>query len=323
MIQVGINGFGRIGRTFYRASIERGAHFQIAAINNPNWTEEMFRHLLKYDTTYGIFEHELKAKLLGEKEPAQLPWGKLGVDIVIESTGRFTERKDAIGHLQAGAKKVIISAPATEPDITLILGVNEEEYQLKHQIISMASCTTNSLAPLVKVLQNEFGIEKGMMSTIHSYTSDQNLQDGSHKDLRRARAAAENIVPTKTGAAKAIFEVVKDLEEKMDGLAFRVPTKTVSVTDLVCLLKKKTTPEELNQLFHQYAQKEMKGILAVVEEPLVSSDFTKNPYSCILDASLTRVIGGDLIKLVAWYDNEWGYACRLVDLVNYLIERGL
>jgi len=323
MIRVGINGFGRIGRTFYRASVERGARFQIAAINNPNWTEEMFRHLLKYDTTYGIFEHELKAKLLGEKEPAQLPWGKLGVDIVIESTGRFTERKDAIGHLQAGAKKVIISAPATEPDITLVLGVNEEEYQPKHQIISMASCTTNSLAPLVKVLQNEFGIEKGMMSTIHSYTSDQNLQDGSHKDLRRARAAAENIVPTKTGAAKAIFEVVQGLEEKMDGLAFRVPTKTVSVTDLVCLLKKKTTAEELNHLFRQYAQKEMKGILAVVEEPLVSSDFIKNPYSCILDASLTRVVGGDLVKLVAWYDNEWGYACRLVDLVNYLIERGL
>jgi len=323
MIRVGINGFGRIGRTFYRASIERGTRFQIAAINNPNWTEEMFRHLLKYDTTYGIFEHELKAKLLGEKEPAQLPWGKLGVDIVIESTGRFTERKDAIGHLQAGAKKVIISAPATEPDITLVLGVNEEEYQPKHQIVSMASCTTNSLAPLVKVLQNEFGIEKGMMSTIHSYTSDQNLQDGSHKDLRRARAAAENIVPTKTGAAKAIFEVVQGLEEKMDGLAFRVPTKTVSVTDLVCLLKKKTTAEELNHLFRQYAQKEMKGILAVVEEPLVSSDFIKNPYSCILDASLTRVIGGDLVKLVAWYDNEWGYACRLVDLVNYLIKRGL
>jgi glyceraldehyde 3-phosphate dehydrogenase len=324
MIKVAINGFGRIGRTFYRAAIERKGNFEIAALNNPGWDEKMFKHLLKYDTAYGIFKPELKAKMLTEKEPENLPWKELGIDIVIESTGKFTKAEDAKKHLKAGAKKVIISAPAEEPDVTIILGVNEEKYDpKKHQIISMASCTTNCLAPMVKILQDKFGIEKGFMTTDHSYTSDQNLQDGSHRDLRRARAAAENIVPTTTGAAKAIFEVVEGLKGKMDGMALRVPTKTVSITDLVCLTKKKTSAEEINKIFEEYAKGEMKGILEVTYEPLVSSDFIKNSASSILDASLTKVLDGNLVKLVAWYDNEWGYSARLVDLVDFMIKKGL
>lgn len=328
MRKVAINGFGRIGRTFYRAAIERQGNFEIAALNNPGWDEKLFSHLLKYDTAYGYFEHQLKAELLGEKEPDKLPWKRLGIDIVIESTGKFTDRSGASGHLKAGAKKVIISAPAEEPDVTIILGVNEEKYDSKkHQIISMASCTTNCLAPMVKILQDKFGIEKGFMTTDHSYTSDQNLQDGSHRDLRRARAAAENIIPTTTGAAKAIFEVVEGLRDKMDGMALRVPTKTVSITDLVCLIKKKTSADEINKIFEEYSKGKMsaKGgeILEVTYEPLVSSDFIKNPHSAILDASLTKVIDGNLVKLVAWYDNEWGYSARLVDLVDLMIEKGL
>lgn len=324
MIKIAINGFGRIGRTFYRAAVEKKANFEIAAVNNPGWTEEMFHHLLKYDTSYGIFNGQLKSKLFYEKEPEKLPWKELKIDVVIESTGRFTKREDAAKHLKAGSKKVIISAPAENPDVTLVPGVNLEVYNPQnHKIISMASCTTNCLAPIVKILQKEFKIEKGFMSTAHAYTADQNLQDGSHKDLRRARAAAENIVPTKTGAAKAIFEVVDGLKDKMDGLALRVPVKTVSVIDLVCLVKKKTDVKTLNQTIERYAKDKMKDILQVTYEPLVSSDFIKNSHSAILDASLTRVIDGNLIKLVAWYDNEWGYACRLVDLVEYIIQKGL
>jgi len=323
-IKIAINGFGRIGRTFYRAAAERESNFEIAAVNNPGWTKEMFEHLLRYDTVYGKFEKKLEAELLGEREPERLPWKKLGVDIVIESTGVFTNREDAAKHLKAGAKKVVISAPAEGPDKTLVMGVNEEEYlPQKDKIISMASCTTNCLAPIVKILQNNLGIKKGAMSTVHAYTADQNLQDGSHKDLRRARAAAENIVPTKTGAAKAIFEVVKGLEEKMEGLAFRIPTPTVSMIDLVCLLERKTNPGLINELFENYANGSMKGILEVSKKPLVSTDFIQNPHSAIVDAPLTKVVDQNLVKVIAWYDNEWGYACRLVDLVNFLIKRGL
>lgn len=324
MIRVAINGFGRIGRTFYRAAVERKGNFEIVAVNNLGWDEKMFTHLIKYDTSYGIFEDKLNTKLFGEKEPEKLPWKELGIDIVIESTGIFTDKEGAEKHLKSGAKKVIISAPAKNPDITLVLGVNEAEYKPEsHQIISMASCTTNCLAPLVKVLQNEFGIEKGFMTTAHAYTADQNLQDGSHRDLRRARAAAENIVPTTTGAAKAIFEVVEGLQDKMDGVALRVPVATTSIIDLVCLLKKQTNAEEINQKFEEYGRGEMKGILAVSREPLVSSDYIKNPHSAVLDSLLTKVIDGNLVKVVAWYDNEWGYACRLVDLAEYIKRRGL
>ncbi|MCX6807071.1 MAG: type I glyceraldehyde-3-phosphate dehydrogenase [Candidatus Berkelbacteria bacterium] len=319
MTRVAINGFGRIGRTFYRAAIENRGDFEIVAVNNPGWDEDTFNHFLKYDTVYGIFDGKLNAKIFGEKEPEKLPWKELNVDVVVESTGIFTDKKGAEKHLKAGAKKVIISAPAKDPDVTIVLGVNEEDYNpTKHKIISMASCTTNCLAPMVKVLQDEFGIEKGLMTTAHSYTADQNLQDGSHKDLRRARAAAQNIVPTKTGAAKAIFSVVEGLKDKMDGMALRVPTITVSITDLVCLLKKRTDVKEVNQKFQKYAGGQMKGILAVTEEPVVSSDLIKNTHSAILDAPLTRVIGGNLVKVVGWYDNEWGYFCRLVDLIEYI-----
>jgi glyceraldehyde 3-phosphate dehydrogenase len=322
MTKIAINGFGRIGRTFFRAAAERNATFEITAVNNPNWDEKMFKHLLQYDTVYGRFDGELKAKLLGEREPENLPWKELGIFLVIESTGLFTKREDAQKHLKAGAKKVIISAPAEEPDITLVPGVNDGEYDPKnHNIISMASCTTNCLAPVVKILQESVGVEKGFMTTVHSYTADQNLQDGSHKDLRRARAAAENIVPTKTGAAKAIFEVVEGLKERMDGMALRVPTPTVSIIDLVCVTKKKTDAETLNKIFEKYATGKMQGILQVVYEPLVSSDFIKNSHSAILDASLTKVIDGNLVKVVAWYDNEWGYATRLVDLASLIIKK--
>jgi len=321
MMKIAINGFGRIGRTFYRAAAERNAPFQIAAVNNPGWDEEMFRHLLKHDTVYGKFDKEIKARLLDEREPENLPWKELDIFLVVDSTGLFTTREDAQKHIKAGAKKVIISAPAKEPDITLVPGVNDNEYNpQKHSIISMASCTTNCLAPVIKILQENFGVEKGFMSTIHSYTADQNLQDGSHKDFRRARAAAENIVPTKTGAAKAIFEVVEGLEDKMDGMALRVPTPTVSIIDLVCVTKKKTDAESLNKIFEKYATGKMQGILQVVYEPLVSSDFIKNSHSAILDASLTKVIDGNLVKVVAWYDNEWGYAVRLVDLIALIIK---
>lgn len=322
MFKVAINGFGRIGRTFYRAAMEQKGNFEIVAVNNPGWDKEMANHLLKYDTAYGIFNGGLSARLLGERDPEKLPWKELGIDLVVESTGVFTKGDDARKHLKAGAKRVIISAPAEKPDITLLVGVNLEKYDpQRHFVISMASCTTNCLAPLVNVLQKEYGIEKGFMTTAHAYTADQNLQDGSHRDLRRARAAGQNIVPTTTGAAKAIFNVVDGLEGKMDGLALRVPVITVSILDLVCLISKKTTEEELNNVFEKYANTSMKGILAVTKEPLVSSDFIKNSASSILDASLTKVLDGDLVKLVAWYDNEWGYSCRLVDLINFIAKK--
>ena len=318
-MKIAINGFGRIGRLFYRSALEHKADFEVVAVNNPGWDEKMYQHLFKYDTAYGVFDQKPEAKLLGEREPENLPWREMGVDIVIESTGIFIDHAKASKHIRAGAKKVIISAPSEDADVTLVLGVNEKDYQPeKHQIISMASCTTNCLAPVVKVLLDEFEMEKGFMTTAHSYTADQNLQDSSHRDLRRARAAAENIVPTKTGAAKAIFKVIKGLEGKMDGLALRVPTATGSVIDLICVLKKNTTPEKLNETFQKYAEGPMQGILATTEDPIVSSDIIKNDHSSIVDLSLTKVLDGNLVEVIAWYDNEWGYATRLVDLVNYL-----
>jgi len=324
MTKVAINGFGRIGRLFYRSALKHQAPFEVVAVNNPKWDETIYHHLFKYDTVYGVFEQKPTAKLLTESEPTRLPWKKLGIDIVIESSGVFTERAAAAGHLKAGAKKVIISAPSKDADVVVVLGVNEEDYNpKKHQVISMASCTTNCLAPVVKILQENFGIEKGFMSTVHSYTADQNLQDGSHKDLRRARAAAQNIVPTKTGAAKAIFQVISGLENKMDGLAFRVPSPTGSLIDLVCVLSKSTTVEELNQLFEKYAATKMKGVLGVTKEPLVSADIIANENSSLVDLSLTKVLGGNLVEVISWYDNEWAYATRLVDLVNYLIKKGI
>jgi glyceraldehyde 3-phosphate dehydrogenase len=320
-MKVAINGFGRIGRTFYRAAQDNPS-IEIVAANDLG-DEKTLKHLLKYDSTYGIFNQSPKMKFLAEKEPQKLPWKEMGIDVVIESTGRFTDRKGAALHLEAGAKKVVISAPSDDPDVTIILGVNEDWYdKSKHEVISMGSCTTNCLAPIVKILQDEYGIQKGMMTTIHSYTQDQNLQDGPHKDLRRARAAAENIVPTSTGAAKAIFKVIKGLEGKLDGMAIRVPTPTVSVTDLVCLIEKPITEEKLNQQFRVYAQGQMKGILEVIDQPVVSSDLKANPHSSIIDTLLTRVIDGNLVKIVSWYDNEWGYACRLVDICQFLGHNG-
>ena len=330
--KVAINGFGRIGRLFYRSALEHSAPFEVVAVNNPGWDEKTYEHLFKYDTAYGIFNQKPTAKLLGEREPEKLPWREMKIDIVVECTGIFVDKKSASKHLKAGAKKVIISAPSEDADAVIILGVNENDYKpARHKVISMASCTTNCLAPVVKVLQEKFGIEKGFMTTIHSYTADQNLQDGSHKDLRRARAAAENIVPTKTGAAKAIFQVIKGLENKMDGLAMRVPNKTGSLIDLVCLVKRKTSVQEVNKAFEEYAEKMSakggsafggKGILAVTDEPIVSSDIVKNENSSIVDLSLTRVFGGNLVKVISWYDNEWAYATRLVELVNYISNKG-
>jgi len=334
MKKVAINGFGRIGRLTLRAAIVKKAKgLELVAINDLGDAKTL-AHLFKYDTAFGVYPGKVRAqkneliidnrriKVLSERDPEKLPWKKMGVDIVIESTGFFTDREGASKHLKAGAKKVIISAPAEDPDVTLVLGVNEKTYDTKkHNIISNASCTTNSLAPVVKVLNNSLGIEKGFITTVHAYTADQNLQDGPHSDLRRARAAAENIVPTKTGAAKAIGEVVPKLSGKLDGLAIRVPNPVVSITDLVCIVKKETSVSEVNKIFKNKADRnELKGILAYSEEPIVSMDLRGNTYSSIFDAPLTKVIG-NLVKVFAWYDNEWGYSNRLVDLAEMISKK--
>lgn len=334
MTKIAISGFGRTGRQAFKAAIERNKDLEFVAINDLTDAKTL-AHLLKYDSNYGTWEHKVevgkdsiivngkKIKVLAESKPANLPWKELGVDIVLECTGRFTDRKGASEHLKSGAKKVIISAPAEEPDVTLILGVNEDDYNKnEHHIISNASCTTNCLAPVVKVLQDRFGIVKGFMSTIHSFTMDQMLQDNAHKDLRRARAATSNIIPTSTGAAKAIFEVVAGLEGKLDGLAYRVPTSTVSVIDLTCLLERQATAEEVNKAFREVAESSMKGVLGVSTEPLVSSDYKKTTYSAVLDLLSTKVLEKNLVHLVAWYDNEWGYSCRLADLASYIGKKG-
>jgi glyceraldehyde 3-phosphate dehydrogenase len=339
--KVGINGFGRIGRQVYKAVQEGGFEdlFEIVAVNDLT-SNETLAHLLKYDSTYGIFDAEItadeeniivdgeKLRVYEEKDPAQLPWGDLGVDLVIESTGRFTKAEAARAHIEAGAKKVIISAPLTttnkDVDITVVLGVNEEIYDpAKHHIISNASCTTNCLAPAAKVLNDAFGIEYGMMTTIHSYTADQNLQDGPHKDLRRARGAAENIVPTSSGAARALSLVIPELEGKFDGFALRVPTPTVSIVDFVATTTKPVTVESVNAAFRAASDsKEMMGILGYSEEPLVSSDYKADSRSSIIDAELTMVQGENMVKVVAWYDNEWGYSCRVADLAALICEQG-
>jgi glyceraldehyde 3-phosphate dehydrogenase len=327
-IKVGINGFGRIGRNVFRAGL-KDKEIDFVAVNDITDAETL-AHLLKYDSIYGIlpgvkaegdtiFVQERSLKVLKEKDPSNLPWRKLGVDIVIESTGIFIDKEGATKHLTAGAKKVIISAPAENEDITIVMGVNEDKYlPEKHHIISNASCTTNCLAPVAKVLNDFFGIEKGTMTTIHSYTADQRLMDSPHKDLRRARAANLSIIPTKTGATKAVSLVIPELKGKLNGMAFRVPTPNVSVVDLAVLLKRKVSVEEINQAFKEVSQGDLKGILDYTEEPLVSKDFNGNSNSSIVDGLSTMVIADNLAKIIAWYDNEWGYSCRIIDLLKYI-----
>lgn len=323
--KVGINGFGRIGRNYLRAEMAKGTDLEIVAVNDLS-DPKALAHLLKYDSVTGRLDAEVrvegqyiivgdyKIKVLAERDPSALGWGDLGVDIVIESTGRFTDAKDAIKHIEAGAKKVLISAPASGEDATFVIGVNEHLYDpANHHIISNASCTTNCLAPLAKVFNDEFGIENGLMTTIHAYTADQNLQDGPHADLRRARAAAINIVPSSTGAAKAIGLVLPELKGKLDGYALRVPVPTGSITDLTILSKKKVTIEEIKAAYKKAADGPLKGILKYTEDEIVSSDIVTDPHSSIFDAGLVKVIE-QTVKISSWYDNEWGYSNRLVDL---------
>jgi glyceraldehyde 3-phosphate dehydrogenase len=328
-MRVAINGFGRIGRNFFRIANDVEG-IEIVAINDITDTKTL-AHLLKYDSVHGIYDTEIKAtedsivvngkeiKITAIKDPAQLPWKDLNIDIVIESTGLFTKREDAQKHLEAGVKKVIVSAPAKNPDITIVLGVNQEAYDpANHNIISNASCTTNALAPVVKVLQKEFGIKYGYMITTHAYTNDQRILDLPHKDLRRARAAAVNIVPTTTGAAKALGEVIPEVKGKLDGTARRVPVADGSLIDLTVVVEKETTVEEVNAAMKKYAEGEMKGILAYCEDPVVSSDIIGNPASSIFDSLLTQVIGGNFVHVASWYDNEYGYSTRLKDLALFI-----
>jgi glyceraldehyde 3-phosphate dehydrogenase len=328
-IRVGINGFGRIGRNFYRAVLESGADIKVVGVNDLT-DNTTLAHLLKYDSILGRLRRDVKAtadeisvggdtiKVFAERDPNNLPWGDLGVDVVVESTGLFTNAEKAKAHLDRGAKKVIISAPAKNEDVTIVMGVNEGAYDpAKHNIISNASCTTNCLAPMAKVLHDAFTIERGLMTTVHAYTQDQNLQDGPHKDLRRARAAAQNIAPTSTGAAKAIGLVLPELKGKLDGYALRVPVITGSATDLTVTVSRDTTVEEVNAAFKAAAEGSLAGILTYTEDPIVSTDIVTDPASCIFDSLLTKVIGNQ-VKVVGWYDNEWGYSNRLVDVVKYV-----
>src|SRR5437588_12821188 len=333
-VRVGINGFGRIGRNIMRAALgDRNIDF--VAVNDLT-NAHTLAHLLKYDSVLGNLHAKVEArgecisvdgdefKVLSARDPAQLPWKDLGVDVVFESTGLFTKRDDAAKHVAAGAKKVVITAPAKGPDITIVLGVNDEKYDPgRHQIISNASCTTNCLAPLAKVIHQCFHLKKGWMTTIHSYTNDQQLLDLPHKDLRRARAAAVSMIPTSTGAAKAVALVLPELKGKFDGISVRVPTPNVSLVDVVMEVEQATTTEAVNKALKDAANEELRGILAYSEEPLVSSDFRKNPNSSIVDAEYTKVIGGNLVKVLSWYDNEWGYSCRVRDLVKFIAQKGL
>lgn len=351
-VKVGINGFGRIGRLVLRAAVENG-DFEVVGVNHksrrinqPQYKKGLdfaavndltysktLAHLLKYDSVHGTFGADVDAtddaliiggkevRVFAEGDPEKLPWKDLGVDIVIESTGRFTRRDDAAKHLNAGAKKVLISAPGKDPDATIVLGVNDNLYDpAKHHIISNASCTTNCLAPVAKVLNDNFGIVKGLMTTVHSYTNDQNTLDLPHKDLRRARAAALSIIPTTTGAAEAVSLVLPELEGKLNGFSMRVPTPNVSVVDLVCEMQKNTTAEEVNNALREAAANELKNVLYFSELPLVSIDYNGNPHSSIIDGLSTMVIGDNLVKVVAWYDNEWGYSCRVLDLVHMMAD---
>ena len=333
-VKVGINGFGRIGRNFFRI-VFNNPEIEIAAINDLTDAKTL-AHLLKYDSVFGILNAEVAAKdnclivngreirILAERDPQNLPWGELGVDVVVESTGLFTKREDAEKHLKGGAKKVIISAPAKNPDITIVLGVNESKYNAKnHRIISNASCTTNCLAPIAKVLLNSFGIKRGLMTTIHSYTNDQRLLDLPHKDLRRARAAAVSLIPTSTGAAKAISLVLPELEGRLDGLAVRVPTPNVSMIDLVVETEKDTDESKVNSALKRAAAGKLNGILEYTDLPLVSIDFKGNDHSSIVDGGLTRVIDKRMVKVIAWYDNEWGYSTRIMDLIMFMSRKGI
>jgi glyceraldehyde 3-phosphate dehydrogenase (phosphorylating) len=329
-VRVGINGFGRIGRNFFRAQHELGSDLEIVALNDLGDAKTM-AHLLRFDSNLGPFQGEVdlgdgviraageEMRMLSERDPANLPWGDLGVDVVLESTGFFTDREGAQKHLDAGAKKVVISAPATDPDLTIVLGVNDDAYDKDaHHIVSNASCTTNCVAPMAKVLDDLAGIESGFMTTIHAYTQDQGLQDMPHKDLRRARAAAINLIPTSTGAAKAIGLVLPHLQGKVDGLSVRAPVPTGSLTDLVVTLGRETSAEEIDNAYRAAAAGTLEGILQYSEDPLVSTDIQKSPYSCIFDSKLTMA-HGRTAKVFGWYDNEWGYSCRLADLIGRLL----
>ena len=333
-VKVGINGFGRIGRNVVRAALHN-PHVEFVAANDLTDTKTL-AHLLKYDSILGPLKEEVKAqadsivvagktiRVFAVKDPAQIDWSSVGAQIVVESTGKFTDAKEACKHIRGTVKKVIITAPAKNEDVTIVLGVNDKAYDpAKHNIVSNASCTTNCLAPVVKVLQEKFGIEKGSMTTIHSYTNDQNVLDFPHKDLRRARAAAMNMIPTTTGAAKAIGLVIPELKGKLDGYAMRVPTPDVSVVDLVAVTSKPTTTDEVNAALKAASQGELKGYLDYTEDPVVSTDMMGNPASSIVDSQMTKVLDGNLVKVIAWYDNEWGYSVRVVDLIEFLAKKGL
>lgn len=333
-VKIGINGFGRIGRNVFRAALKNN-EVEVVAVNDLT-DANMLAHLLKYDSVHGKLAADVKVdgdnlvvdgktiKVTAERDPAKLSWGELGVEVVVESTGFFTKRADAAKHLEAGAKKVIISAPASDEDITIVMGVNEDKYDAaNHNVISNASCTTNCLAPFAKVLNDKFGIKRGMMTTVHSYTNDQQILDLPHKDYRRARAAAENIIPTTTGAAKAVSLVLPELKGKLNGGAMRVPTPNVSLVDLVAELDKDVTAEEVNAAFKAAAEGELKGILGYSEEPLVSGDYNGNPESSTIDALSTMVMEGNMVKVISWYDNESGYSHRVVDLAKYITAKGL
>ncbi len=335
-VRIGINGFGRVGRQVFKAIRDyHGSALEVVAVNDLT-DPKTNAHLLKYDSNYGVFPARIEAredailvdgqtvKVLAERDPGSIPWGDFGVEIVVEATGLFTDGQKAVAHTKAGVKKVVITAPAKNEDLTVVLGVNEEMYDArKHTVISNASCTTNCIAPVVKVLHDDFGIEKGFMTTIHAYTNDQVILDTVHKDLRRARAAALNIIPTTTGAARAVTVVMPALKGKLDGMALRVPTSTVSLCDFVATLEKTITKEEVNQAFKDAASEPLRGILEYIEEPLVSIDFKGNPASSIVDGLATMVIGDNMVKVLAWYDNEWGYACRTGDLCSYIVQKGL
>ena len=334
--RIGINGFGRIGRQVVRAAIERHpTDLEVVAVNDLGDTATN-AHLFKYDTNYGVYPGTVEARaqsividaheirVLSDRTPANLPWGQLDVDVVVESTGFFTDAGAAAGHIEAGAKKVIISAPAKGEDVTLVLGVNEDEYDPeRHHVLSNASCTTNCIATMVKVLNDNFGVERGLMSTIHSYTNDQKILDQVHEDLRRARAAAMNIIPTTTGAARAVGLVLPELNGKIHGMAFRVPTSTVSVTDFVATIKTGASADDINSAYRQAADESMNGILDYSDEPLVSADYNQNSHSCIIDGLSTMSLGDNLVKVVGWYDNEWGYSCRTADLAAFVAAKGL
>ena len=334
MARIGINGFGRIGRQVLRAIFERYPALEVGAVNDLADVRTN-AHLFKYDSTYGRFSGTVEARdstivingrsisVLSERDPARLPWRDHGIDLVIESTGRFTEAQKAAGHLQGGARRVVISAPATGDDVTVTMGVNHTVYDpAKHRIVSNGSCTTNCLSVTAMVLSRAFGIRAGFMNTVHSYTNDQVILDVVHHDLRRARAAALNIIPTTTGAARAIFLVLPELKGKLQGLSLRVPTPTVSVVDLTVALEKPATAEDINRAFKRASEEELRPYLGYTDEPLVSSDFRGDPHSAVLD-SLSTMVVGDLVKVLSWYDNEWGYSCRVADLVNYMVERGV